>query len=231
MKTRNSLLAARVILSRGLLLGLLIFCRHSGLAAPVTAAQAAAVVKGWLQADASPLGEPMPMSFKEVEAFNDATGAVLYYVVFLKPAGYVIVSGDDLVEPIICFSSQDTFDPASDNPLVVLLDGDIPNRMAIARDPAALALNADLSTAQDKWQQLEQLADNPQATPMGLSSISDVRIAPLVATHWAQETFPAPVTIITPLPIRRATRAITFAAVWQPPLPSCCAIISTPRSA
>jgi hypothetical protein len=45
--------------------------------------------------------------------------------------------------------------------------------------------------AQAKWQQLENLADGPVA--MGLPSVSDVRVAPLVKSKWAQTTCCAPV--------------------------------------
>ena len=104
------------------------------------------------------------MSFKEVEAFNDTTGAVLCYVVSLKPAGYVIVPGDDFVSRLSPFRARHLSIRRRIS-LVVLLNGDLPGRLAIARDPAALALNADLITAQDKWQQLEELGGQPAGNP------------------------------------------------------------------
>ena len=45
----------------------------------------------------------------------------------------MIVAADDAVEPIIGFVNSDTYDPSPQNPLKVLIERDVPNRVTKAR--------------------------------------------------------------------------------------------------
>lgn len=105
----------------------------SALAAPVDSKQAAAMVAGWLRLDRVPLGAHLGTTVQRVDTFKDSAGSPAYYVVYLDPAGFVIVAGDDLVEPIIGFASAGTFDPSDANPLGALVTRDVPARVAHAR--------------------------------------------------------------------------------------------------
>ena len=52
----------------------------------------------------------------------------------MNPSGFVIVSADDLAEPVVAFVSGDgLYDPSPDNPLGALISRDLPGR--IARSP------------------------------------------------------------------------------------------------
>ncbi len=80
-------------------------------ARPVGVGRAASVVKGWLRADARPLGAMLGTRIERIETFSGDDAQPMYYVVYLQPSGFVIVPADDEVEPILCFSRDDTFDP------------------------------------------------------------------------------------------------------------------------
>jgi hypothetical protein len=177
-----------------LALSLLMALSPSLWAAPTTADDAQQVVDGWLSLEAAPLGVKIGKQVKEVKSFSTAEGANLYYVVYLNPTGFVIVPGDDLVEPIIGFLPEGTFDPAPDNPLGALVSQDVPGRVMAVRDQEAKsvgleAMPENLQQAQSKWNRLKtpRTLLTPQES-LGLTSISDVRVAALIQTKWSQST-------------------------------------------
>jgi len=170
----------------GVILALLLNAGWSAAtAAPVTAQQAAAAVTGWLGVDPAPLGETLGKAVQSVDTFNDAAGNPLYYIAHLAPSGFVIVAADDLVEPIIGFAPTGKYDPATGNPLGALVNNDLSARVAGARQTPT---SKSALLAQTKWRQLAPKGGGPVATPMGLTTVSDVRIAPLTQTTWDQQT-------------------------------------------
>jgi len=186
MKLRRVICAAALVLLQ--------LCCSNLLAQPTTARQAESVVKGWLRADARPLGAVLGQQIARIETFTDDYGQEIYYIVYLKPSGFVILPADDLIDPIVGFADDGTYDPSLDNPLGALVTNDLNGRIAAVRDTQGIEGTTAMETAlkaQAKWQQLESLADRPVA--MGLPSISDVRVAPLVQSKWAQTTCCAPV--------------------------------------
>ncbi|MHC4866126.1 MAG: C10 family peptidase [Planctomycetota bacterium] len=117
----------------------------------------------------------------------------LYYIVYLEASGFVIVPADDLVGPIIGFVERGTYDPSPKNPLGALVTNDLNGRIAAIRDIQRLEGTDAMKTAlasQARWQELQTLAD--AVGTMGLGSISDVRVEPLVQSKWAQTTCCAP---------------------------------------
>jgi hypothetical protein len=168
---------------------LLQFCCSSLWSRPTTPHQAEKVVTGWLKADGQPLGTWLGQKVMKVETFTNNDGEPVYYIVYLQPSGFVIVPADDFVEPIIGFVDDGIYDPSLDNPLGALVTNDLNGRIAAVRDMQRLKATALMEAAfesQGKWEQLESLADGPVA--MGLTSISDVRVAPLVQSKWWQGT-------------------------------------------
>lgn len=167
----------------------------SSWARPTTPQQARTAVLNWLGLDARPLGAPMGRQIREVQTFN-YQGSPTYYVVYLNPSGLVILPGDDLVEPIICFMPSGQYDPSSTTPLGALVSQDLPGRVLKAREIEAQAqeTNAPLSAgspwaaAQSKWHRLTNPETSPQAFESETSSISDVRVAPFVQCRWDQTT-------------------------------------------
>ena len=178
---------------------LLLFCPAGLLARPVNKQQAKKAVRGWLKLDHSPLKTQLGNQVRQVDAFGDDSGEAIYYVVCLEPSGFVIVPADDLVEPIIAFADDGIFDPSDDNPLGALVSGDLPGRVAAARTLRAaaggsqqkkgltgqqLALEKACFKAQGKWAELQDYSD--MVGTLGIGSISDVWVAPLVQSEWGQ---------------------------------------------
>jgi hypothetical protein len=177
---------------------ILLVVTASAYAAPATAQQARTIVQAWLNADMRPLDADMGSGILDVQTFSGNDGQPLYYVVYLQPSGFVIVPADDMVEPIICFADDGTYDPSSDNPLGALVSRDLPNRIAAARNlqiaqAQAQSLNEQQLTfqkfsaaAQIKWNELLTMDDSPSL--LGISSISDVWVTPLTSSTWGQMT-------------------------------------------
>ena len=147
-------------------------------AKPTTPDQARKVVLNWVGKEARPLGAPLGGQIKEVQTFPDAAGNPAYYVVYLHPAGLVLVPADDLVEPIIGFLPEGQYDPSPANPLGALVSRDIPGRVLQARQGEARALKGSgppvsqehLAAAQRKWARLSGAATGQEALESGLPS-------------------------------------------------------------
>jgi len=183
-----------------LLLTLLI----SGLvwARPVNKTEAEKAVKGWLKIDPKPLNAILGSEIETTDVFSGDDGSPVYYVIYLKPSGFVIMPADDIVEPVVCFVTGDAYyDPSPENPLGAMISQDLPARVDSAqklqkdwdagKDLAAeeTALGIEAIKAKDKWSKLQKHADSGVVT--GLSSVSDVtdvRVAPLVQSKWSQST-------------------------------------------
>ena len=173
--------ARRSLFLKILILLAICVARQPAGAAPMDAKQAASAVQGWLKVHRKPLNETLGNTVLRVDSFKDDAGNVAWHIVYLKPSGFVIVSGDDGVEPVVGFAAGGVFDPSPGNSLGALVAKDLPGRVALARQgrpaPKAAAL----------WQQYEQAATNTLQLN-ALSSIPDVRVAPFVQSTWSQTT-------------------------------------------
>ncbi len=175
---------------------LLLTCGQLALARPVSAARARRAAQGWLRLGAHPLNANIGSTINRVETFTDEQDQAAYYIVYLDPTGFLVVPADDDVEPIVAFVDGDTYDPSPDNPLGALVDQDLPARIAAARvvGPPAAALQAPgqpqvaTSSSRAQWDRLapEQSLAEALPPPAGLSSLPDVRVAPLVVSTWDQ---------------------------------------------
>ena len=141
---------------------------------------------GWLAATPNPLGAALKGSPGRATAFYDSSGEVIYYVVPLDPQGFVVTTPDSDLEPIIAFSAAGSFEPGPQNPLYVLLQRDLPERLEQMRGAAGAHALA-MSPAQAKW---ARLAKDGTPVPMdsGLSSVDDLRVAPFVQSRWDQSS-------------------------------------------
>ena len=117
-----------------------------------------------------------------VETLAGPQGEALCHVVYLEPGGFVVVAADDQVEPVIAFSSGGRMDPSAENPLWSLLKGDLPGRVAAARDRTARGQGPGRDRA--KWQALAAEAESPLA---GSPEVTEARVSPLIGSRWDQE--------------------------------------------
>ena len=167
----------------------------SAWARPTTDAEAQRSVAGWLALDPSPLRARMGAKPTQVKAFKDSAGNIDYFVVSLEPGGFAIVAGDDLIEPIIAFAPQGTFDPNPQNPLYVLLNRDLPGRLAEVREKEDQARAQKRKfiprglhrRARSKWALLQAADTVPSTSVSSLPSVSDLRVEPLVQSKWGQD--------------------------------------------
>ena len=163
-------------------------------AKPVTSWQVQRVVANWLSLDAAPLGATISRQIREIAPYSDQSGNIMYFIVHLEPKGIVIVPGDDLVEPIGGFVIDAvSYDPSEDNPLGALVSRDLPGRVLGAREQESLVRDQGLEAmsdhflkAQKKWAFLEGRVSEESMTESGLTTISDIRVAPLVQSKWSQ---------------------------------------------
>jgi len=153
-----------------------------------TAGQAGEAVARWLRADAKPLGAVLGDEVDDITPYADQTGAVAYYVVALEPAGFVVVSADDRIEPIIAYSEHGAFDPSPENPLGSLVSRDLSARIAAARRSSEGAEKSPENVAkQRRWRTLTQSSAGAISLQIA-DPISDIRIAPLIQSRWSQSS-------------------------------------------
>jgi len=167
-------------------------------ALPTTASEAEMVVKGWLKTDPQPLNTALGQEVTGVETFTDDNGEPVYYIVYLEPSGFVIVSADDLIEPIIGFVCDGTYDPSLENPLGALVTNDLNGRMSTVQSSfSLLAVTPQVaaSKTQKKWSHLICLAETSSGGFELMSeppirsdwNVDDIRVAPLVKSKWGQK--------------------------------------------
>jgi len=184
------------------LLSLLLLLPASLLAAEVSSKDAARAAKAWVDRGYAMGKLPAGREIAGVDEVADpATGARLLVAKF-EGGGYVVLSADDLVDPVLAFSETgDGIDPDDANPFWALLRGDIAAREAAAgveRGKEAEtkgggtatrgAKSAELTAAQSKWAAL--LADE-EAKPQKRGAVaapSDLRVDSFVDSRWDQYT-------------------------------------------
>jgi hypothetical protein len=162
-------------------------------ARPITAYKAEKVVAGWLKADGRPFGTVLGRRGRNVLTFTDDSGEPIYYIVNLQPRGFVIVSADDLIEPIIGFADDGIYNPSPDNPLGALVTGDLKGRAKAVRGAyrlQAITEKQKFSGPQGKWDYFISLGEASDGGYglMNLATLSDICVPPLLQSKWSQAT-------------------------------------------
>lgn len=154
-----------------------------------TPQEAREVVAGWLSEDARPFGVRLGGDIAGVETFQGAAGESICYLVHLSPSGFVVVSADDLVEPIIAFTDAVDYVPSAEDPLNALVASDLLERFATVYRPSPGGLQTQSPTEpQMRWRELMHRASTTSGGIgiLGRQALSDLRVAPLVKTRWSQ---------------------------------------------
>jgi hypothetical protein len=151
-------------------------------AAPTTSTQAENAVKGWLIYDSAPFGK-LAGEFSRVEAYGENGYAVnpseiLYYAVYLKPSGIVLLPADDELEPITAYiPDADRYGPEPANPLYDTIGASIAKAVKVYNSGARRSSGEN--SAREKWDALQDLAlsDGKREAPLpGAPSERIVRI-------------------------------------------------------
>ncbi len=168
-------------------------------ASPTTAHEAKLVVTGWLKANPQPFDSTPERHVSSTETFTNNSGEPIYTIVYLEPSGFVVVSADDLIEPIIAFADDGIYDPSTEDPLGSLVARDLNGRLRDIRStPDSVAHIEQLKSnqAQQKWSFFLKLASESNENPTLASSsaicddyISDIRVAPLLQSKWGQSWY------------------------------------------
>lgn len=126
----------------------------------------------------------------------------LYYVVQLKPEGYIVVAADKRLNPVVAFSTHGTFPQEKNNPLTLLLDKDLTSRLAVLGNKTNSSIA--LSSSSNRWEHLESAATNEVVSSKAnlsygsqllydngaivapITTPTDIRIAPLLQSYWGQ---------------------------------------------
>lgn len=156
-------------------------------AAPVDKAEALTVVKTWLGVQPRPMGQKMALQTETATAttYADKEGNPLYHAVSLGNAGYVIVAGDDEIEPVIVFSPTGKYVEDPQSPMTALLRNDLPQRLRAAREIAPANWPAEMRQAKAKWAKLRQAASGGMSKA-SLFWTTDTRVDPFLSTLWDQ---------------------------------------------
>jgi len=168
-----------------------LFIAEFGFASPVNKENSDKAVRGWLNRNSSPMGIRISKKHGKSDVISDANGMVLYYLVNLQPQGFVILSADDEIEPVIAFSATGYYDGSQNSPLKEILDRDMHWRLKnLGQQKVNRA--AEKQNQKYKWQtlldsgSLNQSKDSNEVELLGLSYVTDIRVPPLLQSKWAQ---------------------------------------------
>ena len=161
----------------------------TAMAETVTASQAMTAVQRWLRDDPA-LGCPLQGTVSEVRTCTPTNGAS-FHVVKLAAGGFVVTSADTRREPIVAFSSGGDLVEDERNPLWVLLRNDLALRTQGEGSSGGRRLKGasvqDETTAANEAKWAKLIGGGARlSSAQGISSVSDVRVAPLVQSKWNQ---------------------------------------------
>ena len=158
----------------------------------VSADSAGVAAQRWLE-DGAALGCNLGVAVDSIRTCSPQEDAS-FHVVKLKGGGFVVMSSDTTREPVVAFSSGGDLVESDADPMWVLLKKDLALRIgeevATNRKSGLLKATSGGSSAsgnEAKWNRLLGKSSGLLRASQGVSSISDVRVAPLVQSKWDQE--------------------------------------------
>lgn len=159
-------------------------------AKPIQQNQAEKAARGWLKENRHPMDRLISQAPVACDPISDETGLKLCFIVNLNPEGFVILSTDDEINPVIAFSSTGHVDSGEDNPLRILLKKDMRNRLEAVRQKPEIPSRRDQKM--HRWKRLIEVQEQAETAVSDIvqaaapTSLSDVRVDPFVTTQWGQ---------------------------------------------
>ena len=121
-----------------------------------------------------------------IRAIRDQ-GHTVAYAALLSPGGFIILSSDDRIEPIIAFGSGELKMTDQDNPLLDIVRVDMAQRLQrVAVSSGRRGGKSELTPAQRKWAMLAAAPSRVSRTKA--DSVSDVWVEPFLQSTWNQST-------------------------------------------
>ena len=168
-------------------------------ARPVNQPEVLRAAENWLSLTPVPLCSPIGSKLSVPTPVTDFNGATLCYVVQAEPQGFIVMSSDDELEPILAFSAHGHWDEQQNSALLDLLRKDIPIRQAnqnnIFKSRAGSAKTEQLlvgTTRHSKWARLLSMGQENQAAELAANEfpaqemLDDPRVDSIVPTQWGQ---------------------------------------------
>lgn len=160
-------------------------------ASPVSSELARVAVERWI-ARGRPLECPLGGTVSSVRTCTTTNG-VAFHVVRLSGGGFVVASADTELEPVIAFSADGDLDEQDRSPLWALLNRDLSRRHGTPLQ-FALSTSTFLVGPGARWAELTggmsaepAVVSRTTVLRLGRTAISDLRVAPLLRTKWAQD--------------------------------------------
>lgn len=168
----------------------------------VSVEEAVTAAENWV-AGGEALGLPLSGTAVGAQTYRNAPSDNTVHVVSFAGGGYVVTSSDTRLEPILAFSETGIFNAAPGSPFADLLAADVRSRQTAAETGSAAfagirLLSAAIDTAlpddslanEEKWSRLlngKRAAIMAFAPANGKTSVSNVKVSPLVKSKWDQE--------------------------------------------
>lgn len=162
------------------------------LARPVRQSQAQKAALRWLKENRQPMGKEISPVEKRTLALSDDTGNTLCYIIDLEPEGFVVISPDDQIEPVIAFSSTGSYHGDDSSPLTSMLRKDMPSRLkhidkANKRHREKKAKKWNKLLAEETSDRITYESETMDLTSLSASSMDDIRVDSFLAAEWGQE--------------------------------------------
>lgn len=182
-------------------------------AAPVSQEEAEQLVRGYMSYSSNTLLDGMVGNtiekVDEIKVSHNNQEIVLAYVFNFSPKGWVVVTADDRMSPILGFSADDVAGDAFTNDAspvkgimvaqllsdyIQLEDAETPQPMAVGDGEAVVEENIikqkinKNKSRRAKYSKYASKDDAPAPMASPLSSVSDLRVGKLLETKWTQST-------------------------------------------
>ncbi len=159
-------------------------------AAVMSASDAKQMVQGWLSQGNTHLGVELGTSIDTIDTYSGKDKVPIYHIVNLAPSGFIIVSADDEVEPIIAFSENGKYDLTTDNPLASLADKDLRQRTSYVRNRVKSKSSTEneqyFAEMQSKWKSISAIIVSKASNGTTDSDMDEILVEPLLKTEWDQ---------------------------------------------
>jgi len=119
-----------------------------------------------------------------VRTVRNRSDRALFHVANLPEGGFVVMSGDTALRPVVAYSDTGTFEGGEGNPIYDLLVSDMSDRIAAVDAAKGLAA---------RWLSGEKVARIKAMASYGEdglpdAQVEDVRVAPIAEAKWTQNT-------------------------------------------